>query len=91
MSTWQLIAAAIGVGIFALPMLPAALRFAFEWFDGPAGPVKPLDEVVAPNYRDAIWHLSQVRFRLRATGALSEDQKRAIDILTLALVDGSDK
>lgn len=91
MSTWQLIAAAIGVVVLALPMLPHALRLVFEWFDGPAGPVKPLDEVVAPNYRDSIWHLSQVRFRLRATGALSDDQKQAIDILTLALVDGSDK
>lgn len=90
MSVWQLIAAAIGLVILALPILPAAIRFVFDWFEPPA-PVKPLDEVVAPSYRDAIWHLSQVRFRLRATGALSDDQKQAIDILTLALVDGSDK
>lgn len=91
MTPWQLIAATVGLGIFALPLLPSVIRLVFEWLDGPSGPVKPLDEVVAPNYRDAIWHLAQVRFRLRATGALSEDQKRAIDILTLALVDGSDK
>lgn len=42
-------------------------------------------------YREAILHLSEVRNRLRSTDALGEDQKRAIDILTLALVDGSDK
>ena len=29
-------------------MLPHAIRLVFEWLDGPAGPVKPLDEVVAP-------------------------------------------
>lgn len=90
MSTWQLIAAAIGVVILALPAMPHALRLVFEWLE-PSAPVRPLDEVVAPNYRDSIWHLSQVRFRLLATGALSDDQKQAIDILTLALVDGSDK
>ena len=86
MSTWQIIAAAIGLGIFALPLLPAAVRFVFDWLE----PSPPLDIVAAPNYRDAIWHLSQVRFRLRVTDALGDDQKKAIDILTLALVDGSD-
>ncbi len=85
-----MIAAAVGLGIFALPALPYVVRFVLDWFERPA-PARPLDEVVAPSYRDAIWHLSQVRFRLRATAALSDDQKQAIDILTLALVDGSDK
>lgn len=90
MSAWQLIAAAVGLGIFMLPILPAVIRLAFDFFEPPA-PVKPLDEVVAPNYRDAIYYLSQVRFRLRATETLADDQKQAIDVLTLALVDGSDK
>ena len=90
MSTWQLIAAAIGLGIFLLPLLPSAIRLAFDFFEPPA-PVKPLDEVVAPSYRDAIYYLAQVRFRLRVTGALDADQMKAIDVLTLALVDGSDK
>jgi hypothetical protein len=43
-----------------------------------------------PPYREAIWHLSRVRARLRGTQKLDDDQKRAIDVLTLALVDGSD-
>lgn len=87
MTAWQYLAAAVGLVVVAWPTL---LRWAFSLFDGPSPPVRPLDEVVAPNYRDSIWHLSQVRFRLRATSKLDEDQKRAIDILTLALVDGSD-
>jgi hypothetical protein len=32
-----------------------------------------------------------VRLRLRATGTLDDDRKKAIDVLTLGLVDGSDK
>lgn len=90
MTTLQYIAAAIGLVVLALPALPTVLRYVFNFFEPPP-PVRPLDEVVAPNYRDAIWHLAQVRFRLRATDALDDDQKKAIDVLTLALVDGSDK
>lgn len=90
MSTWQIVAGVVGLGIFALPILPHVARFVFDLFEPPV-PVKPLDEVVAPHYRDAIWHLAQVRFRLRATDALNDDEKKAIDVLTLALVDGSDK
>lgn len=90
MSFWQYLVAAAGLGILLWPALPALLRRVFVLFDGHPRPVKPLDEVVAPNYRDAIWHLSQVRFRLRATDKLADDQKQAIDVLTLALVDGSD-
>lgn len=90
MSTWQIIAAVIGVGIFLLPILPTAARVVFDFFEPPA-PVKPLDEAVAPSYRDAIYYLAQVRFRLRATETLDADQMKAIDVLTLALVDGSDK
>ncbi len=80
-----MIAAAVGLGIFAIPAMPAVAQMALGWLD------RPSDEAAVPSYRDAIWHLSQVRFRLRATSALSDDQKQAIDILTLALVDGSDK
>lgn len=90
MSVWQYLAGAVALGIFLWPLLPAIIRGVFLFFDGPPRPVKPLDEVVAPNYRDAIWHLAQVRFRLRVTQKLDEDQRRAIDVLTLALVDGSD-
>lgn len=52
---------------------------------------KPLAEAVAPNYQTAIAHLASVRLRLLRTDCLGGDQKAAIDVLTLALVDGSDK
>jgi hypothetical protein len=35
--------------------------------------------------------LQSVRLRLVRTDCLAQDQKNAIDVLTLALVDGSDK
>jgi hypothetical protein len=44
-----------------------------------------------PSYQEAIAYLAMVRARLLATDALDESRKQAIDILTLALVDGSDK
>lgn len=71
----QYLAVAAALGICLWPMLPSLARA-----------VK-----TGPSYRSAILDLSQVRARLLATGALGDDQKRAIDILTLALVDGSDK
>jgi hypothetical protein len=46
---------------------------------------------VGPDYQTAILNLASVRLRLRATDCLGEDQKKAIDVLTLALVDGSDE
>jgi hypothetical protein len=44
-----------------------------------------------PSYQEAIAYLAKVRTRLLATDALDESRKQAIDVLTLALVDGSDK
>jgi hypothetical protein len=44
----------------------------------------------SPDYKTAILNLAAVRLRLRSTDCLGEDQKKAIDVLTLALVDGSD-
>lgn len=52
---------------------------------------KPLNEVVAPNYQTSIANLASVRLRLLRTDCLGGDQKAAIDVLTLALVDGSDQ
>lgn len=43
------------------------------------------------SYEDAIHNLAVVRSRLRDTGLLADEQKKAIDALTLALVAGSDK
>lgn len=41
-------------------------------------------------YEEAIHYLAVVRTRVKDTGLLGEDQRKAIDLLTLALVDGCD-
>lgn len=54
-------------------------------------PSKPVAPQAPPSYREAIESLAGVRMRLRATECFSDQQKSAIDVLTLALVEGSDK
>lgn len=75
----QIAALAAGVLILAAPAAAGVLQWLLS---------RPAKSV--PTYRDAIAHLADVRSRLVATQALGDDQKKAIDILTLALVDGSD-
>jgi hypothetical protein len=43
-----------------------------------------------PAYLDAMADLARVRLRLRSTDLLDDDRRKAIDALTLALVEGSD-
>lgn len=43
------------------------------------------------SYQSAVSHLADVRSRLLQTECLKDAQKGAINTLTLALVDGSDK
>lgn len=45
----------------------------------------------APSYQSAIADLASVRLRLVHTGTLSPDAAKAIDVLTLSLVSGSDQ
>lgn len=87
----QIAVGLVAVGVAFWPNLLAAMRQAASWFNDSGPAVRPLDEVVAPSYRDAIYHLAQVRLRLRTTGVLDDTRKQAIDALTLALVEGSDQ
>lgn len=80
MNALQLVALLGGLVILAAPMAPKALA----WMKTPASPK-------GPTYRDAIAHLADVRLRLTLTEKLGDDQRAAIDVLTLALVDGSDQ
>jgi hypothetical protein len=75
----QTLAAIAGVGVLVAPALPSALALLTR---------KPAPS--APTYEQAILRLADVRSRLVATKTLGDDQKKAIDVLTLALVDGSD-
>lgn len=93
MTILQTIAGAAAVIVAIGPQLKQAAAYIAGLFqnDPNVPEPKPLNEVVAPSYRQAIDNLATVRLRLRATDCLHEDQKSAIDVLTLALVDGSDK
>lgn len=93
MNVLQGLAAMAAVVVAVGPQLRKAAEYVASLFraDPNVPAPKPLDEAVAPSYRDAIGNLAAVRLRLKATGKLDDDQKQAIDVLTLALVDGSDE
>jgi hypothetical protein len=71
----QALAAIAGIGVLAAPAVPKILAML---------PAK------GTTYEQAILRLAEVRGRLLATKMLGDDQRKAIDVLTLALVDGSD-
>lgn len=54
-------------------------------------PAAPKSTVQPPSYAESIMHLAIVRTRLVSTALLGDEQKKSIDVLTLALVEGSDK
>jgi hypothetical protein len=84
MTTVQYISGFLALAVLLWPQAPAI----WAWLKAQGGSDAG---VPASTYRDAIVYLAFVRNRLVVTGALGDDQKRAIDVLTLALVDGSDK
>lgn len=78
---------AAGLGLLALT---------WPWLKGLGGlwqGLKPAPEgpPAGPTYTTAIENLASVRARLKGTACLAEEQMKAIDVLTLALVAGSDK
>lgn len=83
--TWtQILASATAAAIVLWPAITALV----SWL----ATAKPAGEsAVRPLYGEAMSDLQNVRLRLVRTGCLDQDQKNAIDVLTLALVDGSDK
>jgi len=87
MTIEQTLAAVAAVGVAAWPTLKAVA----VWLSArkPVGPVSPA--AIKPPYSEAMADLQSVRLRLVRTDCLAQDQKNAIDVLTLALVDGSDK
>lgn len=90
MTTVQYIAAAAAVLVVVSPWLKALGGLLVEWMVSDDGNHKP-PRLLGPSFRDAINNLAGIRTRLVATDALGPEQKTAIDALTLALVDGSDK
>ena len=52
---------------------------------------KPMAPPPPPTYQNAMQHLAAVRQRLTHTGELNADVKSAFEVLTLELLNGSDR
>lgn len=85
----QLLAATVAAVVLAWPLL----RQAAAWLAARrlSVPLPAPSASVKPGYTAAMDDLQSVRLRLLRTGCLQQDQKNAIDVITLALVDGSDQ
>jgi hypothetical protein len=93
MMTYLQIAAAVGaVAVAAGPSLATVWTKVLErvW-EPPATPDAPQNRPIAPNYQTAMQNLASVRLRLLRTESLSKDASEAIEVLTLALMQGSDR
>lgn len=92
MTSVQVLASVAALAVVFGPQVQLAIQWAIGLWqdDSLVPPPKPLEEAIAPSYRDAISDLANVRLRLRTTDRLGDEQKKAVDTLTLALVDGSD-
>ena len=89
MTTVQYIAAAAAVLLVAGPVTSGLEQAAGWWFSDDHD--HPPARLAGPSFKDAINALAGIRTRLIATDTFGAEQKTAIDALTLALVDGSDK
>lgn len=94
MSTIQI----AGLSAAAVVALWPQIKFAAAWVAVAVASLVRRDAVVperpgvvASNFRDSVAYLAQVRHRLLVTESLGDEQKKAIEVLTLALVAGSDK
>lgn len=89
----QIIAGLAGIATIALPRAGAAASWVTGLWQGLSKPPLPTphEEAVTPSYAKAIGDLAGVRLRLKATNCLKDEQLKAIDTLTLALVAGSDQ
>lgn len=90
MTTGQILAVVAAVLVAIWPQVYAVGEQVVGWVfsdDGDHPPAKRL----GPTYQAAMIALANVRLRLRSTDCLDETRKQAIDVLTLGLVDGSDK
>lgn len=78
--------------IAAGPSLSAAWTMVLSWaWEPPAAPGDRPLLPIAPNYQTAMQSLASVRLRLLRTECLSKDASEAVEVLTLALMNGSDK
>jgi hypothetical protein len=85
----QIAAAVAAVLIAAGPALATVWTKVLEraWEPQSEPDLKP----VGPNYQAAMQSLASVRLRLVRTKTLSKESSAAIEVLTLALIEGSDQ
>lgn len=85
MTTIQIAGIAAAIALVAAPQLLKAVK-GLPWRLPSAGSSGP-----TVGFNASVDHLAKVRLRLIETAALEDAQKAAIEVLTLALVGGSDK
>lgn len=85
MTIFQYVCGAAALAVAAWPQIVSFVGRVLEPSD-----VQP-EPQGGVSYQDAIENLAVVRVRLLKTELLGDEQKKAIDVLTLALVSGSDK
>lgn len=90
MSTLQYVAAAAAVCVALWPQIVAGVEWLVGYLFSDDHDHTPAP-LAGPSYQAAIASLASVRLRLKSTDCLDEERKKAIDVLTLGLVDGSDK
>lgn len=90
MTAIQYIAGGVGLLVIAGPVLHKLVSLVVDWKLAGVGHHDPAESAV-PAFEESVSHLAHVRSRLVQTDLLSDDTRKAIDVLTLALVAGSDK
>lgn len=90
MTTAQYLASFSALLLMLWPAVKASAEYAVGWWFSDDHDHPPA-RLVGPSFKDAINSLAGIRQRLIATDCFGDNQKQAIDALTLALVDGSDK
>lgn len=81
----QIAAGVLAVIVAFWPQVVAAAMFAWSRARMPSLTPPP------PSYQSAMLDLANVRLRLVRTASLGKDVAEAVEVLTLALVAGSDK
>lgn len=87
MTILALVAAAVVLLLMPSPKKPVPPMFSLVPPQAESAPALPKQV----QYLDAVAALQSVRHRLVATDQLGDEQRNAINVLTLALVGGSEK
>lgn len=95
MTREQIVIGAVAAAVALWPQVQAVAVRVLSMVKRPS-PLVPIAPVLpqpaeAVGFESAVHNLALVRSRLLSTAMLAEEQRKAIDVLTLALVAGSDK